>query len=185
MSLLDLDLRPLIPMFKVVSDLSKLMLKDDQKDLAFPTRYHRGMFHHYHWGLLTFPFAELAMQLIDIHEIIKREKYHKTDTPGTFLTRVVAIHNKTYVPSTENQENRVELITQYMDQLKGERNKKGIERKLHNAIYMGKIKTTSQIEEEKRLRIRKKSTHPKPPRINKPRASQGNIVLSKPNRRLN
>jgi len=176
--MIDLDLRMLIPVFKVMSDFSKVMVKDDQRDLAFPTRYHKGMFHHYHWGLLTFPFAEVAMHLIDVYEIIKREKYHRTDTPGTFLQRVVAIHNKTYVPPTDdpNSQDRVGLLTQYIDQLKGERNKKGIERKVENAIYMGKIKTKSQLDEEL-MRRRKKSM--RPPRINKNRATQGKIMLYK------
>ena len=182
--LIDLDLRMLIPVFKVWSDFSKVMIKDDQRDLAFPTRYHRGAFHHFHWGLLGFPFAEAAMHLIDVYEIIKREKYHRTDTPGTFLQRVVAIHNKTYVPPVDdpNSQDRVALLTQYIDQLRGEKSKKGIERKIEDAIYMGKIKTKSQLDEELIRRRKKKSM--RPPRINKNRATQGKIMLYRPKNSL-
>jgi hypothetical protein len=176
---LDIDLRPLIPVLKVMSDFSKVLIKDDQRDLAFPTRYHRGMFHHYHWGLIGIPLFDLGMHLIDVIEIVKREKYHRNDTPATFLQRVIAIHNKTYVrPDDETDQDRVTLLTQYLGQLRGEKSKKGIERRLEDAIYMGKIKTKSQLEEE--LRMRKRRRYPKPPRINKYRASQGKIMLYKP-----
>jgi hypothetical protein len=168
----SLNLRILFPVLQVVSDFSKAMIKDDQKDLAFPTRYHKGMIHHYQVGLITFPFAELAMKLIDVYEIVKTEPFRKTDTPGTFLQRVVAIHKKTYVPPQED-EDRVELLSQYFNQLRNEPTKKDIKHKIEKAIYMGKIKTKSQLEAELR---RRKSRHP--PRM-PPRPSQGKIMLFK------
>ena len=177
MSLLDIDLRPLKPLFRAWGDICKLMLKDDQKDLAFPSRSHRGMFHHYFWGITGFPFAEMAEHLIDMHEIIKHERFHKNDTPGTYLQRIVAIHNKTYIPPDDGREQeRLDLLTQYMDQLRGEKNKKGIERKLENAIYMGKLKTKGQINEEL-IRMKQKKRYPKPPRVGKHKATQNKIML--------
>lgn len=176
-----MDLRILFPVLQVVSDFSKAMIRDDQKDLAFPTRHHRGMIHHYQLGLITFPFAELAMKLIDVYEIVKTEPFKKGDTPGTFLQRVVSIHNKTYTPPQEDDEQRrISLLSEYFQQLRSEpanRTKKDIQHKIEKAIYMGKIKTKTQLDAE--LRRRKKSMHP--PRINKPRASQGKIMLSKSN----
>lgn len=150
------------------------MIRDDQKDLAFPTRHHRGMIHHYQVGLITFPFAELAMKLIDVYEIVKTEPFKKTDTPGTFLQRVVSIHNKTYVPP-QPDEDRISLLSQYFDQLRNEPTKPDIEHKIEKAIYMGKIKTKSQLDAElRRRRQQKKSMHP--PRM-PPKASSGRIML--------
>ena len=162
-----------------MGDMALAMVKDDQKDLAFPNRPHRGMFHHFHWGLGLFSLASLATELIDVYEIIKKEKYHRTDTPGTFLQRVIAIHDKTYVaPDNIESQDRAALLSQYFEQLKNERGKRKIERKVENAIYMGTIKTKSQLNEELMMR-RRKGKPMRPPRINKsrPRASQGKIML--------
>ncbi len=173
-----MNLRILFPVLQVVSDFSKAMIKDDQKDLAFPTRHHKGMIHHYQLGLITFPFAELAMKLIDVYEIVKTEPFKKTDTPGTFLQRVVSIHNKTYIPP-QPDEDRIALLSQYFDQLRNEpenRTKKDIQHKIEKAIYMGKIKTKSQLDAELKRRRQNKPMHP--PRM-PPKASSGKIVLYK------
>lgn len=168
-----MDYRIFNPLLQFMGDFSLAMLKDDQRDLAFPTRAHGG-FHHFHGGLMLFPLAKIAMELIDVYEIIKTEKFMANDTPASFLQRAIAIHNKTYVRPTDTEsQDRVAMLHAYLDQLRGERTKKSIERRLENAIYMGKIKTKGQLDQEyKRYeRIRH------PPKIKRRRASQGKIML--------
>ena len=178
-----MNLRILFPVLQVVSDFSKAMIKDDQKDLAFPTRYHRGMIHHYQLGLITFPFAELAMKLIDVYEIVKTEPFKKSDTPGTFLQRVVSIHNKTYTPPEPDAElRRMSLLAEYFRQLRNEpanRTKKDITKKIESAIYMGKIKTKGQLDAELRRRKQQQKKSMRPPRM-PPKATLGKIMLYKP-----
>lgn len=171
-----MDYRVFTPCVRFMGDVALAMVKDDQRDLAFPTRPHKGMFHHFHWGLGLFSLASLATELIDVYEIIKKERYNRTDTPGTFLQRVIAIHDKTYVqPDNIESQDRVSLLQQYFDQLRQERGKRNIERKVENAIYMGKIKTKNQLNEELRKRRKKSMRPPRPPQ---PRAaSQGKIML--------
>jgi len=144
------------PLLQVTEDFMLTVFRDDQKDFAFPGRAHAG-FHHYHLPLLWIPLGRIAMELIDVYEIIKKEKFRHTDTPGIFLQRCIAIHRKTYVPPQDQQEDRVAMLHQYLDQLKGERNKQTIEKKIENAIYMGTLKTKTQINAERK----KKTMHPR------------------------
>lgn len=171
-----MNLRNFTPLLQFTQDFTLAMLRDDQRDLAFPNRAHGG-FHHFHWGLAGFSLTSIAMELIDVYEIIKREKFHKSDTPMSFLQRAIAIHNKTYVkPADTESEDRVAMLQEYISQLRGERTKKSIERKLENAIYMGHIKTKTQLNEELRRRRYERIRHP--PRVRK--AKTNKIMLYRP-----
>lgn len=152
------------PLFRFISDVSRVMIKDDQMDLAFPTRYHKGRIHHFHYGIMFGTLADLATELIGVYEVIKREQFRVDDNIGTFVNRCIAIYKNEYQDEIidNGAPDRVSMLNDYFKELRGMNDKSDLEKRIENAIYMGKIKTVGQQRDETRKKIRVKPMFPKP-----------------------
>jgi hypothetical protein len=167
------------PLFQFISDFSKAMIKDDQTDLAFPNRYHKGRIHHFHYGIVFGIFADLATELLGVYEVIKEEQFRVDDTIGTFVNRCISIHKNTYKEEVNNNApDRVAMLNDYFKQLRGINNKSDLENKIENAIYMGRIKTVGQQRDEI-VRVRKVKVKPRFPKPLPPPASSTKMRLYK------
>lgn len=167
------DLSLLAPLARFVSDVGKILIKDDQLDLAFPTRAHSGFAHHWKWGFPLFILGNTGAGLLELLDIIQKTEYKTSDTPQSFLKRVIQIHQNSYNPAQEAEEERLNMLMEYFNNLKGvnskERFEENYEQFMHrnipkNVIYGGKINLSSQKQ-------KKSSKNLDPPRVYPPSAS--------------
>lgn len=185
----DFDTRTLMPMLDFASDFFRAMVKDDQMDLAFPNRRHRGRIHHFHYGLVGGFATNLFRELLGVYEVIKQERFRHDDTVGTFIQRCISIHKNEYNEEDRardkvRSDTRVELLNDYLNQLRGS-NKSDLERKVENAIYMGKLQLKSQRQQQQQQQQQRprqktiivKKVKPRFPKPLPPPPSSGKIKL--------
>lgn len=172
------------PLARFIADVGKILITDDKLDLAFPTRAHSGFSHHFKWGIFLNGAGTGLANLAELYGIIQREPYKKTDTPSTFLKRVIQIHQRTYNADQEAEETRLRLLLDYFNNITDVDSKEKFQRNyeafMHrkipqDVIYGGKIAFPKKSAPPARKKV-----NLDPPRVYPPNTGT-NIKLYRPN----
>jgi hypothetical protein len=175
------------PLARFMSDIGKIMFEDDKLDFAFPNRAHSGFAHHWKWGMGVHIAGSFFSELLGIYKVVKTEQYKTSDTPQTFLKRVISIHKKTYDPHQEAQEERLRNLISYFNGLGANADKAKIEREFaqfmyrnipKDVIYRGKLRLAGDRNMHRDGKRTKTGKSAKPPKLPPP-ARMNKIQLYK------